>query len=639
MYPQFNQPKGSTTFETNKESIARRFGCKRSEVVYAKPGQSLSGYKVIFDKVSERAYSLPPNLGAATITSITDGVLVHSGGTVDLGALAILRGEYTNLTENFSTGFIIRVKNEVVTDGQSLYRWAGTLPKEVVAGSEVSTTGGISNTTWIPLDAFIATGTTRYVSSKERAGRYLNAADYLQFTTNISAAVNAAIANIRSEANPTYPDSAGGIIRIPRGRSVATTPITIDMIPGVGGLGISLEGEGTAATFIDFGGADVDGLVGNASAGPLYGHIQDITFANARSALRLLKGSRLRIHGIEAYVPSSDGFNMQNLIMTEVSNSFVSSGKSHGFNYTGDPSSSTSQEKTSIFHHNNWVRKTVGHGHILGNMSYSLSACNGVDDGGAAGYYITGVSYGLTSLNDGAESCQQSGWLIEATRSTDDVRNFRIAGGYGRNNNRAGGNASMIGVKAANGGKAVVIIDGVVNKPQAGASAGECVIVNGDGAIARLHGNSDLPNGFKSINSGYIDYTPVGFVVNKSIPLASSGVGICSLKSSQGYGLRFAGEMTIVARDTHPSNGSGRIAIYKLLICRSDFDSNYVTVITSAGYKSSAGGSGDKSAWPAFNFTLDPATNILSAVPQTSVGGVAFYFEIETSKTLVATAV
>lgn len=149
MYPQFNQPKGSTTFETNKESIARRFGCKRSEVVYAKPGQSLSGYKVIFDKVSERAYSLPANLGSVTITSITDGVLVHSGGTVNLGALAVLRGEYVNLVEDFTSGFTIRVKNEVVSDGVYLYRWAGALPKPVSAGASVSNTGGESSTAWV----------------------------------------------------------------------------------------------------------------------------------------------------------------------------------------------------------------------------------------------------------------------------------------------------------------------------------------------------------------------------------------------------------------------------------------------------------------------------------------------------------
>lgn len=149
MNPQFAQPKGSTSKETNKDSIARKFGCKKSEVVYAKSGQSLSGYKVIYDKVSQRAYALPSNIGAVTVTSLVDGVLTHSGGTVDLGALAVLREEYVILIENFTSGFTIRVKNEVVSDGVNLYRWDGSLPKTVNAGETVDNTGGVNNAAWM----------------------------------------------------------------------------------------------------------------------------------------------------------------------------------------------------------------------------------------------------------------------------------------------------------------------------------------------------------------------------------------------------------------------------------------------------------------------------------------------------------
>ncbi|AGY47763.1 hypothetical protein Maynard_41 [Salmonella phage Maynard] len=148
MNPQFAQPKGSTSKETNKDSIARKFGCKKSEVVYAKAGQSLSGYKVIYDKVSQRAYALPSNIGAVTVTSLVDGILTHSGGTVDLGALAVLREEYVILIENFTSGFTIRVKNEVVSDGVNLYRWDGSLPKTVNAGDTPGSTGGIGLGAW-----------------------------------------------------------------------------------------------------------------------------------------------------------------------------------------------------------------------------------------------------------------------------------------------------------------------------------------------------------------------------------------------------------------------------------------------------------------------------------------------------------
>ncbi len=141
--------KGSTGILTNKQAVARHFGVKQSEVVYAKSGQSLSGYKVIYDKLSQRAYALPSNIGAVTVTSLVDGILTHSGGTVDLGALAVLREEYVTLVENFTSGFTIRVKNEVVSDGVSLYRWDGALPKTVAPGSTPETTGGVGLGAWL----------------------------------------------------------------------------------------------------------------------------------------------------------------------------------------------------------------------------------------------------------------------------------------------------------------------------------------------------------------------------------------------------------------------------------------------------------------------------------------------------------
>lgn len=132
MKPQFSQPKGSVSKETNKDSIARKFGCKKSEVLYAKPGSTLTGYKVIYDKVTQRSYALPSNLPAvATITSLTDGILVHNTGTVDLGQLAVTRREWVKLQETFTTGVTLRVANEVISDGSDLYRWNGSFPKVV----------------------------------------------------------------------------------------------------------------------------------------------------------------------------------------------------------------------------------------------------------------------------------------------------------------------------------------------------------------------------------------------------------------------------------------------------------------------------------------------------------------------------
>ena len=56
MISQFNQPRGSTSIEVNKQSIARNFGVKEDEVIYFTAGIDLSGFKVIYDESTQRDY-------------------------------------------------------------------------------------------------------------------------------------------------------------------------------------------------------------------------------------------------------------------------------------------------------------------------------------------------------------------------------------------------------------------------------------------------------------------------------------------------------------------------------------------------------------------------------------------------------
>lgn len=143
--------KGSTGILTNKQAVARHFGVKQSEVVYFSVGAVLSGYKVIYDKESQRAYSLPADLGSG-VTAISlnvAGVLVHSAGSVDLGALAVTREEYVTLPGSFDTGVTVNTKNELVVFTDGKYHWGGALPKVVPAGSTPATTGGIGSDAWI----------------------------------------------------------------------------------------------------------------------------------------------------------------------------------------------------------------------------------------------------------------------------------------------------------------------------------------------------------------------------------------------------------------------------------------------------------------------------------------------------------
>lgn len=145
--------KGSTGILTNKQAVARHFGVKQSEVVYFSVGAPLTGYKVIYDKESQRAYSLPADIGSGvTAVSLSPaGVLVHSAGNVDLGTLAVAREEYVTLPGSFTTGVTVNSKNELVVFTDGKYRWDGTLPKEVPAGSTPESAGGVGIGAWLSI--------------------------------------------------------------------------------------------------------------------------------------------------------------------------------------------------------------------------------------------------------------------------------------------------------------------------------------------------------------------------------------------------------------------------------------------------------------------------------------------------------
>lgn len=143
--------KGSTGILTNKQAVARHFGVKQSEVVYFSVGVDLGGYKVIYDKETQRAYSLPANIapGTTAINLSTAAVLVHSAGSIDLGELALSREEYVTLPGSFDTGATLNVKNELLTHAGGMYRWDGTLPKTVAPGSTPTSTGGVVLGAWV----------------------------------------------------------------------------------------------------------------------------------------------------------------------------------------------------------------------------------------------------------------------------------------------------------------------------------------------------------------------------------------------------------------------------------------------------------------------------------------------------------
>lgn len=143
--------KGSTGILTNKQAIARKFGVKQNEVVYFSVGVDLGGYKVIYDKETQRAYSLPAGIapGTTAISLSAAAVLVHSAGSVDLGELAVSREEYVTLPGSFASGATLNVKNELLTHTGGKYRWDGEFPKIVSSGSTPENAGGIGLGAWV----------------------------------------------------------------------------------------------------------------------------------------------------------------------------------------------------------------------------------------------------------------------------------------------------------------------------------------------------------------------------------------------------------------------------------------------------------------------------------------------------------
>lgn len=143
--------KGSTGILTNKQAIARKFGVKQNEVVYFAVGAVISGYKVIYDKETQRAYSLPIDIApGTTATSLTQaGILNHSTGSIDLGAYALSRKELNTPPGSLALGTTLATKNDVVVEDGVQYAWAGSLPKVIPASSTIDSTGGVSPTTWV----------------------------------------------------------------------------------------------------------------------------------------------------------------------------------------------------------------------------------------------------------------------------------------------------------------------------------------------------------------------------------------------------------------------------------------------------------------------------------------------------------
>ncbi len=583
---------------------------------------------------------------------------------------------------DFTTGGVLSLndRDKVVYDpvSKTWYSYAGTLPVTIPAGfspvgnaswtpqTDPNIRGDLADTTaankgaglvgYSPsnnypsgtvgeeLGPFKATGGTRKISREDRAalmGR--NIADFSQFGTDAGAAANAAIAQVLSEADPAHPDVAGGTINITHGRHVSSTPINVNIIPGVGGYGMSLKGEGITATHLDLTSSPtVDGVASDTD-GAIYGHHRDFTVWKGRRSLSMGQATRMEFSHIRSVQPNADAFYMGNVFMDHIHNLEGSNGKSHGLNFAPTYNQGSTTQlftKTSLSVHTNYMRGFAGSGFKWGNTYYSHSSANGSDGNTQYGYLIDGNISAMAFTADGSETNQRSGFRIEALTSGIKIQglSFRNIYAYG-NNQGNGGYPNLMSITAANGGTVYASLEGAVSVPNGPGNTTQDVIVNGTGAHLYLKGDCILPNGFSSVNNGYIHYEQVPIVTNKTIPL-STGTAICALQSTQGKTLRYAGKLHIVCRSNHPSNDGANISQYELGITKHDAGGStvQVKVLSTGGYADTTPGVGATS-WPVFTWSLNNTTNNLVATPATNVGGVEFWFEIVASGQIVASVV
>ena len=85
MNPQFSQAGGSVSKDVNKQSIARVFGVKMSEVAYLKAGLVVDSYKVLYDKTTQTCWYRGDATGVVISWTISNKLLMNtSDGNYEL---------------------------------------------------------------------------------------------------------------------------------------------------------------------------------------------------------------------------------------------------------------------------------------------------------------------------------------------------------------------------------------------------------------------------------------------------------------------------------------------------------------------------------------------------------------------------
>ncbi|WP_224717669.1 phage head-binding domain-containing protein [Pectobacterium versatile] len=500
------------------------------------------------------------------------------------------------------------------------------------------------NTIGYEVGPFLATNGDRKVGREERAAHRLSASDFTPFPVELGGAINSGISVLKTNISPLIPDVHGGKLRIPQGGYAQTTAIVLDEIYPTPGIGYSIEGEGITSTITNMS-TSANGVNGveSTGGGAIYPNLKDFSIFNSKgSAFKLNTATRGIFESLQGVQSTAENFYFGNVFMCHMRQLHAISGGSHGINFAKGTNFGPTTDvytKTSIMAHTNYSRNNDGFGIGYGDIYYSHSSANGSDSNGQYGYRYDGIIRSMASTADGCEYNRLAGVGVVPDGARESIKTLSFRNIYAYGNNRANnGNPNLLLVQPTNGAEAWVGIEASTSIPSGAGSTTRDILAIGVGAHIYLKGDCELPNGFESRSGGYIHFEQVPIVTSKTVPL-STGTAICSLKSTQGKTLRYAGKLCVVVRSNHPSSDtSANISIYEILVQKSDSGAVAVKVLSQGGYADLTPPLGAAS-WPVFTWSLNALANNLVASPAANVGGVEFWFEIVASGQIVASVI
>lgn len=237
---------------------------------------------------------------------------------------------------SFEKGFNVTTWYEVLLweDDGAYYRWDGTLPKNVPAGSTPESSGGVGSGAWLS----VGDGSLRSDLSSTDVGK----GSSLIGTTdgsNVQEALDDINNSIYQDPLTNWP--LGGTLKIKQGVYNVTSPLVLDYgnydarLPGSPGVRAHYEGENMAETIFNCQGTDftlkmLGDTVGGSQRGHAYDYLGNITLKGSTTSYGLLvtKKAYTKLENIVSYGhDNGEGLRTDSVLTSELSNVYLQSNR------------------------------------------------------------------------------------------------------------------------------------------------------------------------------------------------------------------------------------------------------------------------------------------------------------------------